>query len=61
MAQMFVMCPECGLRAELTHGKQQIADPKGTCKHRQSPMSCPILAPSLNVLRQMLKPAEQPG
>ena len=33
---MFVMCPECGLRAKLTRSDAQIADAEGKCKHRNN-------------------------
>ena len=43
MAELFVMCPECGLSAKLTPGEPQIKDEAGLCKHRQNSMVCPIL------------------
>jgi hypothetical protein len=47
MAELFVMCPECGLNAKLAPGEPKIKDHQGLCKHRRSPMACPILGPIL--------------
>ena len=41
MAELFVMCPDCGLNAKLAPGEPQIKDEEGLCKHRQNPMACP--------------------
>jgi hypothetical protein len=29
MAETFVMCPECGLRARLAHSQDEVPDPEG--------------------------------
>jgi hypothetical protein len=52
MAELFVMCPECGLSAKFAPGEPQIKDEEGLCKHRQNPMACPILGPILNAMRR---------
>ena len=52
MAELFVMCPECGLNAKLAPGEPQIKDDEGLCKHRQNPVSCPILGPILDAMRR---------
>jgi hypothetical protein len=52
MAELFVMCPECGLNAKLAPGEPQINDEEGLCKHRQNPMACPILGPILDAMRR---------
>jgi hypothetical protein len=62
MAELFVMCPECGLNAKLIVGDQQIKDEAGLCKHRQTPSACPILGPIVDAMRQTLSvPRTQPS
>jgi hypothetical protein len=60
MAEMFVMCPECGLRAKLTRNDAQIVGAEGKCNHRDNPISCPILGGQLAAIQQVLKESEQP-
>ena len=55
MAELFVACPECGLREKLTDSEQQITDDEGSCKHRQNPMNYPTLMPILSRARQALR------
>jgi hypothetical protein len=55
MAETFVMCPDCGLQAQLSRGDDPIPDPKGKCKHKQNPATCPVLSPAVAAIRQVLK------
>jgi hypothetical protein len=52
MAELFVMCPDCGLNAKLAPGEPPIKDEEGLCKHRQNPMACPTLGPILDAMRR---------
>jgi hypothetical protein len=52
MSEIVVTCPDCGLRAKVTHNEQQIIDAKTTCKHRADPTNCPMLSPALSFARQ---------
>jgi hypothetical protein len=54
MAELFVTCPECGLREELAHGHQEFDDPRGKCSHRLNPAKCPALRVPLIAARRML-------
>ena len=53
MAELFVTCPECGLREEFVHSEQLLADPQGQCSHR-GPSRCPALRVPLIAARHML-------
>ena len=55
MVEMFVMCPECGLRAKLTRSDVQIVDADGKCRHRNDPAHCPILREPIAAIQQVLK------
>jgi hypothetical protein len=55
MADMFVMCPECGLRAKLTRSDARIVDAEGKCKQRTNPGNCPALAEPLTAIQQVVK------
>lgn len=61
MVELFVACPECGLREKLTHSEQQIIDDRGRCKHRQNPTTCPTLMPILSRARQALRVQNDAG
>jgi hypothetical protein len=52
------MCPDCGLRAKLTHGNGRIMDAEGKCNYRNNPANCPVLNASLAAIQQVLKQAE---
>ena len=54
MAELFVMCPECGLRGTLTHSKQEFDDPESKCTHQAEPAECPRFRPALVAARRML-------
>src|SRR5262245_29561803 len=54
MAELFVTCPECGLREKLAHGHQEFDDPRGKCSHRLNPAKCPALRVPLIAARRML-------
>jgi hypothetical protein len=56
MADLFVMCPDCGLRARLTHNQSKIIESDGKCDHRQSPMNCPTLIPVISSLLKLGPP-----
>ena len=43
MTELFVTCPECGLREELTHGHAEVDDPRRQCNHLLKPAKCPAL------------------
>ena len=43
MAQLFVICPECGLRGEVAHDDEPFEDPASKCKHHLNPTECPAL------------------
>ena len=55
MADMFVMCPACGLRAKLTRSDARIVDAEGKCKQRTNPVNCPALAEHLTAIQQVVK------
>jgi hypothetical protein len=61
MAEMFVMCPDCGLNAKIAPGDLRVSDDEGLCQHRQNPMACPILGPILNAMRRAASPREALG
>jgi hypothetical protein len=54
MAELFVTCPECGLRGELAHSGREFADPPGKCKHLLNPAKCPSLRIPLIGARHLL-------
>lgn len=56
MADLFVMCPDCGLRARVTDRETNAIDGDGKCKHRQNPLACPLLAPLIASLRRAPRP-----
>ena len=60
MAEVFVVCPECGLRAKVTNSGQKIIGDERKCKHRQNPMNCPELTPALSTARQALQGSSEP-
>jgi hypothetical protein len=45
MADLLVMCPECGLYAKVTVNRATIGTGQAKCKHRQNPANCPLLEP----------------
>jgi hypothetical protein len=45
MADLLVMCPECGLYAKVTLNRATIGTGQAKCKHRQNPANCPLLEP----------------
>ena len=45
MADVLVMCPECGLYAKVTGDWAIIGTGRAKCKHRQNPANCPLLEP----------------
>ena len=59
MAELFVMCPECGLNAKLAPGAPKIGDNEGQCLHGRDPMACPILGPILHAMLRVASPREQ--
>ena len=59
MTDLFVMCPECGLRTKLA--SQQVTDEEGKCKHRQNPVNCPMLEPVLSRVRQSIQRMDGSG
>jgi hypothetical protein len=61
MADMFVMCPECGLRAKLTRSDARIVGAEGKCKHRTNPANCPTLAEPLTAIQQVVKRSVRPA
>ncbi len=60
MAEVFVVCPDCGLRVKVTHSGQKITGDERKCKHRQDPMNCPELRPALLIARQALQGTSEP-
>jgi hypothetical protein len=54
MAHIFVTCPECGIRGELTHSDQEFDGPKDDCKHHVNPAKCPSLRGPLIAASRML-------
>jgi uncharacterized protein with PIN domain len=54
MPPLSVMCLECKLRGEISHGVQQFGDPLGQCRHRLDPVECPALRSSLNAANRIL-------
>jgi hypothetical protein len=55
MAELVVKCPECGLKAKVLPGEDQmVADSRGKCRHRKNPLNCPSLRPVLSIGRQEL-------
>jgi len=61
MADMFVMCPACGLRAKLTRSDARIVDAEGKCKQRTNPVNCPALAEHLTAIQQIVKQSVRPA
>jgi hypothetical protein len=60
MADMFVMCPECGLRAKLTRSDARVVDAEGECKHWINPANCPTLAELPTAIQHVLKQSVRP-
>jgi len=56
MADLFVMCPECGPSTRLIDGKPKIVEGDAKCKHRQNPLSCPALSPVIENLGNLQRP-----
>ena len=54
MAQIFVTCPECGLRVELAHSDSEFDDPEGECKHHVNPAKCRSIRGPLIAASRML-------
>lgn len=53
VADLFVMCPGCGLRAKVADNTAKVIPSDAKCKHRQNALNCPMLAPLiLNLLRR---------
>jgi hypothetical protein len=50
MADLFVMCPDCGIRAKVIGATAKIVASPAKCKHRQNPLNCPLLAPLISKL-----------
>ncbi len=50
MAELFLMCPDCGLRAKLTDNTAKVLPGGAKCRHRQNPLKCPILMPLISSL-----------
>ena len=50
MADLFVMCPDCGLSARLSGSDVKVAGDKGKCQHRKNPLVCPVLMPLISTL-----------
>jgi hypothetical protein len=61
MSEIVVTCPDCGLRAKVTHKQQQIIDLEKTCKHRPEPTNCLMLGPALSFARQSALADRQSG
>jgi hypothetical protein len=61
MAEMFVMCPECGLRAKLTRSDAKIVDAEGKCAHRNNLAHCRILGEPIALIQQVLKQSVRPA
>jgi hypothetical protein len=55
MADLFVMCPDCGMSVKLAQGDQHISYDKGKCRHRQSPIGCPTFGPLLNAMQKVAR------
>jgi len=51
MAELIVMCPECGLNAKMAPGALKIRDDEKECLHRHI----------LNAMRRIASPNEQLG
>ena len=54
MPELFVMCPECGLRGKLTYSKQEFDDAEGRCRQLVQPAKCTNLRESLISARRVL-------
>lgn len=54
MPELFVMCPECGLRGNIAHSKQELDDVEAKCKHHVKPTKCPNLHDPLKSVRRVL-------
>jgi hypothetical protein len=54
MPELFVMCPECGLRGKLTYSKQEFGDAGGRCKQLVKPAKCSNLGEPLISARRVL-------
>ena len=55
MAQLFVICPECGLRGEVAHSDEELDDPAGKCQHHLKPAKCPALRQPLVAANRILE------
>ena len=58
MAELFVMCPTCGLRGTLVHSRQELLDPEGRCKQTRAPAKCPHLRDVLTAAHRTLDSLE---
>ena len=54
MPELFVMCPECGLRGKLTYSKQDFDNAAGRCKQLVKPAKCTNLCELLISARRVL-------
>jgi hypothetical protein len=55
MTEIFVTCPECGLRVKVTPDRDEPHQPRSKCNHRQNPLNCPKLTPALTTGRQAVQ------
>jgi hypothetical protein len=61
MPEVFVMCPDCDLRARLTGPGGQLADYRGECQRKIHPAKCPVIGASITVIRKVLKQGWNPA
>jgi hypothetical protein len=54
MPELFVMCPECGLRGNLTSSRQNFDDIERRCKYEMQPAKCTNLREPLINARRVL-------
>jgi hypothetical protein len=50
VADLFVMCPDCGVRAKLSRNQTKFVNGDAKCEHRQNPVKCPTLVPLIEAL-----------
>jgi nucleoid-associated protein YejK len=55
MAELFMMCVECGLRGTLAHSEQPFRDADRRCKQGFVPEQCPNLSGPISAVRRMLR------
>ena len=61
MADLFVMCPDCGLSARLRGSDVKVVGQKGKCAHRKNPLACPVLMPLISTILAVWSPAPPPA